>query len=308
MSALLAAQQSTLQAVNVQRTAVAVATLQSVYATQTAVAGIQQAAAAATATAATGTAAAMTTRDVRDGIATLQAATAEAPAQAAIAGATVTRLHLLVERDMERAAQAELWSLLWLAAVAGLIVAMLLLLYSLAARRLAESRIIRDGRGDVVAVRHGGVLEWIGEPELPALPAVVGEVVEAPEIVRINGVRRERIFQYDDDVALHWRDMVAVFTQAQVRELRRRYEQGDTGTRRDTSSAGLGFDKLPDGGLGSGSVYNTTRAVLLGLEYIDDTGQWTHRGVVEFLGTRPLPPGFGDDPNAVQPGVNWPAR
>ncbi|MDI9547617.1 MAG: hypothetical protein QM346_08435, partial [Chloroflexota bacterium] len=152
--------------------------------------------------------------------------------------------------------------------------------------RLAESRIIRNARtGEPVAYRHrDGALEYLAEPvTVAALPAPE-EDYEPPSIVRVNGARRETLYQYDDDLALHWRDMHIVLTQEQIRQLRRWHNAGHTRIRRDSSSAGPGVDKI---GLGSGSVYNTLRAVLLGLEYIDDSGAWTARGLAELLAVAP---------------------
>lgn len=284
-------QQGTAAAVYGQYTATAGARETSAAATRTAAENEVATAQAGTAVAGTSTAEAMSTKEIRDGMLTAVAVTAEAPARLAQAYGTVTRVHQLADQDEARAQRRAMWGWLGLSAATGIVAVTLYTIYSFAALRVNESRIIRNWRGDAVAYRHRDGLEYLEPPA--ALPALAPpEVIDAPEVVRVNGANRERIFQYDDDAAFYWRDMVAVFTQAQIRELRRRYEAGDTGTRRDTSSAGLGFDKLPDGGLGSGSVYNTTRAVLLGLEYIDESGRWTPRGVVEFLGTRPsaVPP------------------
>mgnify|MGYP001045489614 CR=1 FL=1 len=272
------------------------ATAQAVYATQAA-AGATQAAATATAQtreAATAAAATVTAQAVQ----ATQAAVAmqtrdagwEATRRTALeTQATATALTGAAEQDRQERTRGALWGWLALLAAAGFLFALFRLLYSLAAGRLAESRIIRNARtGEPVAYRHrDGALEYLMEPEpIPALPAPE-EDYEPPSIVRVNGARRETLYQYDDDLALHWRDMHIVLTQEQIRQLRRWHNAGHTRIRRDSSSAGPGVDAI---GLGSGSTYNTLRAVLLGLEYIDESGAWTPRGCLELLNVQPVPP------------------
>lgn len=271
------------------------ATAQAVYATQAA-AGATQAAATATAQtreAATAAAATVTAQAVQ----ATQAAVAmqtrdagwEATRRTALeTQATATALFGAAKADEQARARGALWGWLALLAAAGFLFALFRLLYSLAAGRLAESRIIRNARtGEPVALWVGrGMWELIEPEPIPALPAPE-EDYEPPSIVRVNGARRETLYQYDDDLALHWRDMHIVLTQEQIRQLRRWHNAGHTRIRRDSSSAGPGVDKI---GLGSGSVYNTLRAVLLGLEYIDESGAWTPRGCLELLNVQPVPP------------------
>jgi hypothetical protein len=286
--ALLAAQQATRSALAAQQTAVMQATVQSIAATQTQVAGQEQTRQAVAVAAVTGTAIAMSTQEIRDAVLTVEAGAVQRQAAAIGLQATATRLSLEAERDREAAARGRWWAGMWLAAVAALVGGLLFLLYSFAARWWNESRIIRDGRGDVIAVRIGrGVLEYVSEPPAPLLlPAPAEETFEPVNVVRVNGSRRESLFQHDDDVGLHWNGMATVFTRAHIRTLREWYGQGYRSIRRDTSSMGPGFDQLKtvSGSMGSGSVYNTTRAVLMGLEYVEEDGSWTARGVVELLG------------------------
>lgn len=273
------------------------ATAQAVYATQAA-AGATQAAATATAQtreAATAAAATVTAQAVQ----ATQAAVAmqtrdagwEATRRTALeTQATATALTGAAEQDRQERTRGALWGWLGLLTVAGFVGVGLYTLYSFAVRRVSEARIIRNDRtGAPVALWIGrGMWEPIAEP-LPALPAPNGNGAEQyapPDITRMYGVRRERLFQADDDVALHWNGMTTVFTQAQIRQLQRWYQEGHKTVRRDTSSMGPGFDRLPvangSSSMGSGGAYNTTRAILIGLGYITESGDWTPHGVEFF--------------------------
>ena len=205
--------------------------------------------------------------------------------------ATATALSGAAEQDRSQRTRAAVLGWLGLGGLGGLLFVVIRLLYSLAAPRLAESRVIRNGRtGEPVAYRHRDGLEFLAPPPpVAALPESDGDY-EPPAIVRVNGARRETLYQYDDDRALHWRDMHIVLSQQQIRQLRRWYGAGHHRIRRDSSSAGPGVDQLPPPSLASGSTYNTLRAVLLGLEYITDDGSWTPRGCLELLNVQPVAP------------------
>ncbi len=269
------------------------ATAQAVYATQAA-AGATQAAATATAQtreAATAAAATVTAQAVQ----ATQAAVAmqtrdagwEATRRTALeTQATATALAGAAEQDRQERTRGALWGWLALLAAAGFLFALFRLLYSLAAGRLAESRIIRNARtGEPVAYRHrDGALEYLMEPEpIPALPAPNGNG-EPDRVIPVNG-NREPLLQYSDDVRLDGPNGEAViFTQRQVRLLRRWYEQGYTSIRRDTrDGVGPGFDQL---GMGSGDTYQKAYRLLQRYGYIDGN-DWTPLGVAEFLGGSP---------------------
>lgn len=285
MSAVVAAQQGTANAVYGQYTATAGAIATSVAATGTRGAELVATGQAATAEAGTATAQAMSTKEIRDGMLTAVAVTAEAPARLAQAYGTVTRVHQLADQDEARETRKAVWGWLGLSAATGIVAVTLYTIYSFAALRVNESRIIRNARtGEPVAYRHRDGLEYLEPPvALPAL-AAPDEEYEPPSIVRVNGARRETLYHYDDDTPLHWRDMHVVLSQEQIRQLRRWYGEGHRRLRRDSSSAGPGVDQI---GLGSGSVYNTLRAVLTGLEYITGDGEWTPRGLAELLAVVP---------------------
>ena len=204
--------------------------------------------------------------------------------------ATATALSGAAEQDRSQRARAAVLGWLGLGGLGGLLFVVIRLLYSLAAPRLAESRVIRNGRtGEPVAYRHRDGLEFLAPPApVAALPEPMVEEIPPPDIVRVNGARRETLYQYDDDLALHWRDMHIVLSQEQIRQLRRWYGAGHHRIRRDSSSAGPGVDQLPPPSLASGSTYNTLRAVLLGLEYITDDGEWTPRKAIELLQVQPV--------------------
>lgn len=284
-------------ATRVEYTRVAVAadyaTQQSVQATQAAV-GATQAAATATAQtreAATAAAATVTAQAVQatQAVVAMQTRDAgwEATRRTALeTQATATALTGAAEQDRQARARAGLWGWLALLAAAGFLFALFRLLYSLAAGRLAESRIIRNARtGEPVAYRHrDGALEYLMEPEpIPALPAPNGNG-EPDRVIPVNG-NREPLLQYSDDVRLDGPNGEAViFTQRQVRLLRRWYEQGYTSIRRDTrDGVGPGFDQL---GMGSGDTYQKAYRLLQRYGYIDGN-DWTPLGVAEFLGGSP---------------------
>jgi hypothetical protein len=296
-AAFIAAQEGTRSALAAQQTAVAQATYQSIAATQTQVAAGEQTRQAVAVAAVTGTAIAMSTQEIRDAVLTVEAGAVQRQAAAIGLQATATRLSLEAERDREAAARGRWWAGMWLAAVAALVGGLLFLLYSFAARWWNESRIIRDGHtGKVIAVRLGrGVLEYVSEPPAPLLlPAPAEEAeddyVREGDLVRTN-YERPRAWVYKNDVELHWNDMVAVLSQEQISILRRWYEGGDPKIRRERSRFGFGTEDLPQPpAVSSGSAYNTLRAVLIGNEYITESGDWTPRGVIELLRTAPRGP------------------
>lgn len=279
------------------------ATAQAVYATQAAVAATQAAATATAQTreAATAAAATVTAQAVQatQAVVAMQTRDAgwEATRRTALeTQATATALAGAAEQDRQERTRGALWGWLALLAAAGFLFALFRLLYSLAAGRLAESRIIRNARtGEPVAYRHrDGALEYLMEPEpIPALPAPNGDgsgedYLTESDYVNTNWPRPNI---HPDDIKLRHNGMMAVFSREQYLTLRRWYLSGHRRIRRDKSTEGPSFQELPSWPpVSSGRAYNTIRAVLLGKEYITEQGDWTALGASEFLGVQPVPP------------------
>lgn len=274
---VVAAENATAQAAN--------ATMQAAYVTQAAATATAMTREAATAAAVTATAQASATHGaVRDQL-TADASERVTRQASAVETATATALVGATERDRAAQTRGSVLGWLGLGALAGLLYVVLRLLYAAAAPRLWEARIIRNTRtGEPVALWVGrGMWELIEPEPIPALPAPNGNG-EPDRVIPVNG-NREPLLQYSDDVRLDGPNGEAViFTQRQVRLLRRWYEQGYTSIRRDTrDGVGPGFDQL---GMGSGDTYQKAYRLLQRYGYIDGN-DWTPLGVAEFLGGSP---------------------
>lgn len=292
LQAVATAQQATRVEYTRQAVAFADATAQAVQATQVAVGATQAAATAtaqtreaATAAAATVTADAYSTRAAIVAMQTRDAGWEATRRTALETQATATAMAGAAEQDRQERTRGALWGWLGLLATAGFLFAAFRLLYSLAAGRLAESRVIRNARtGEPVAYRHrDGALEYLAEPvtvaALPAPPAE--EEAEEPRIIDVN-TPREPLFRHTDDFTLRGeRGEVMLFSQRQRMTLREWYDQGVDAIRRTTSEVGPGFNEI---GISGGDAYQLARKLLLFNDYIAEDGSWTPRGVREFLG------------------------
>lgn len=213
--------------------------------------------------------------------------------------ATAQAMALQARIDEQKAERARWWSYIWMAFTVGLLAAVLGFLFALAFRIKQQAKVVRNRNdGKVVALLAvDGDWEYVDEPAVQTAPAPqISEDLDYRE-VPVNGEpiqlrRPAKIVEYAGDSYS--------FSGHQLDRMEMQVEQGDLSIRRESSTAGPGWDKI---GIGGGETYNRVLAILKGRGYAETHGnghRWTALGLLEVLGLdRPPAP----QTNGHQPAV-----
>lgn len=198
--------------------------------------------------------------------------------------ATATATYLIIKDDVARSERAE-W--FWIGFLIILLLALAWVGYGIGKLIHRNAVTVRDADGTVVVYRNQVFL-----PESVAPPALESNSAAGQFATRHTAAGPQGFDKYRQPKDLEGVDgrLVYQFSGRQLDALQINIQNGDTGFRRDSSSAGLGMDKLI--GLRNGSLFSAILDEMKRRHFVTTQGSahvWTRKGMIEFLEMNAVP-------------------